>query len=375
MQRRTQKEAKEFAESFSSIIPRYLTSMSYPSASEMLIKITPPHDALWAGKEISVNIRFPPDYPFKPFKIEITGIVHPNFSCNSSYNVTGCKPDWSPALTVNGFVSCLLRLFAFPMRSTWLSCGSREPAQRVMTLFQNDLEGFVRSTGVKKPFVASVTQTLRRLYEYEDMCRVPTEDQKTNGEFTSSFVQAPSSSAASTTSATTFQAVSKTISASSSASSSVPIFIVKTLTGKSFELDYDPSRTIFDIKLEISTKMGARSDDLRVIFQGCNLEDNVTLSERKVEPNSILHAIERLRGCGSSQIISVLFPPVYVDLPLQVKLAFIRLPASCVFIVASGRSLSLGAALSKHICMAIFSFLEGWKPTHASAWWGKVRFE
>ncbi|KAJ8500211.1 hypothetical protein OPV22_010763 [Ensete ventricosum] len=61
-----------------------------------------PADSPYAGGVFFVKIHFPPDYPFKPPKVNFqTKVYHPNINSNGSICLDILKEQWSPALTIS----------------------------------------------------------------------------------------------------------------------------------------------------------------------------------------------------------------------------------------------------------------------------------
>lgn len=60
-----------------------------------------PEGSPYAGGLFHLVIQFPPDYPFKPPKVQfVTKIFHPNINSNGGICLDILKDQWSPALSI-----------------------------------------------------------------------------------------------------------------------------------------------------------------------------------------------------------------------------------------------------------------------------------
>ena len=77
--------------------------------------ITGPSDSPYCGGIFFLNIQFPPDYPFKPPKINFeTKIYHCNINCNGAICLDILKDNWSPALTLSKVLLSISSLLTDP---------------------------------------------------------------------------------------------------------------------------------------------------------------------------------------------------------------------------------------------------------------------
>jgi ubiquitin-conjugating enzyme E2 D/E len=89
-----------------------------PSGSELFewdATIVGPDKSPYAGGIFHLKIRFPPDYPFKPPKINFTTrVYHCNINDQGGICLDILKDNWSPALTISKVLLSICSLFTDP---------------------------------------------------------------------------------------------------------------------------------------------------------------------------------------------------------------------------------------------------------------------
>eukprot|EP00754_Rhynchopus_humris_P001291 Rhum_TRINITY_DN10779_c0_g10::Rhum_TRINITY_DN10779_c0_g10_i1::g.39717::m.39717/K06689/UBE2D, UBC4, UBC5; ubiquitin-conjugating enzyme E2 D len=74
-----------------------------------------PEESPYQGGIFFLNIHFPPDYPFKPPRLQFTTkLYHPNINSNGGICLDILKDQWSPALTISKVLLSICSLLTDP---------------------------------------------------------------------------------------------------------------------------------------------------------------------------------------------------------------------------------------------------------------------
>jgi ubiquitin C len=71
---------------------------------------------------------------------------------------------------------------------------------------------------------------------------------------------------------------------------------IKTLQGKTMTLDVADTDTIASVKQKIYDKENIPQDQQRLVFNGKQLEDNMTIADYNIQTDANIHLVLRLRG-------------------------------------------------------------------------------
>ncbi|CAI8046642.1 Polyubiquitin-C [Geodia barretti] len=83
--------------------------------------------------------------------------------------------------------------------------------------------------------------------------------------------------------------------------------VAKTLTGKPYVLEVQPSDTIWSVKAKNEDIIGVPPDQMRFIFHGKQMDNEWTVKQC-IPMNSVIHVVLRLRGGGDGGSVRVITP-------------------------------------------------------------------
>ena len=72
--------------------------------------------------------------------------------------------------------------------------------------------------------------------------------------------------------------------------------VVKTLTGRKEQLNFEPDNTILMVKQTLQEKEGIQVEQIRLIYSGKQLQDDKKLEEYSIKPGDTIHMVLQLRG-------------------------------------------------------------------------------
>ena len=75
-----------------------------------------------------------------------------------------------------------------------------------------------------------------------------------------------------------------------------PQIYIKTLTGTTFAIPFEPDMTVVQLKEKVNESQGIPVDQQRLIFNAAQMQDTATLKSLNVIDGSIIHLVLRVRG-------------------------------------------------------------------------------
>ena len=74
------------------------------------------------------------------------------------------------------------------------------------------------------------------------------------------------------------------------------LITIKTLSGRKLSLDFEPTQNVEDIKNALQEKEGIPAQQIRLIYLGKILKDEISIKEAKITPGMVLMMMMHLRG-------------------------------------------------------------------------------
>ena len=73
------------------------------------------------------------------------------------------------------------------------------------------------------------------------------------------------------------------------------LITIKTLSGRKLSLDFEPNQKVVEIKNALQEKEGIPVDQIRLIYSGKILKDELTIQEANINPGTTLMMMMHLR--------------------------------------------------------------------------------
>ena len=74
------------------------------------------------------------------------------------------------------------------------------------------------------------------------------------------------------------------------------LITIKTLSGRKLSLDFEPNQKVEEIKNALQEKEGIPVAQIRLIYSGKILKDELTIQEANINPGTTLMMMMHLRG-------------------------------------------------------------------------------
>ena len=76
------------------------------------------------------------------------------------------------------------------------------------------------------------------------------------------------------------------------------LITIKTLSGRKLSLDFEPTQKVEEIKNALQEKEGIPVQQIRLIYSGKILKDELTIKEANISPGTTLMMMMHLRGAS-----------------------------------------------------------------------------
>ena len=74
------------------------------------------------------------------------------------------------------------------------------------------------------------------------------------------------------------------------------LITIKTLSGRNLSLDFEPNQKVEEIKNALQEKEGIPVQQIRLIYSGKILKDELTIQEANINPGTTLMMMMHLKG-------------------------------------------------------------------------------